>query len=255
MSIPVQLFDPHRVVTNAQLFSKDIDADRWVMFHGTSGFNAESIEREGFSQQPGMVSLEQMHRVANLYETMKWAGENGGGYAVLNPFSISHDVREGGGTNLFFAETSLRALLYATHDFCGGEKSRALRIAFADLDSYVNCLDVRERHERYMSKNFDTLTRLNAHPSMIDADRPVKVDLVWLRRELAKLADIRRFVDDTYHRYDHGVVYALRMTPGDLDRLCWNGSMGIATDTPISASKIVAKMAVPPDYKYNSFGQ
>ena len=35
---------------------------------------------------------------------------------------------------VFFSETSLRALLYATHDFSGGEKLRALRIAFRDLE-------------------------------------------------------------------------------------------------------------------------
>jgi hypothetical protein len=92
------------------------------MFHGTSGINAKSIEREGFSRRPDSITHEQLQRVANIYKTMKRAGVSGGG--VLKPFSLDHDFVDGERSPLFFAETSLRASWYATHDFSGGEKLR-----------------------------------------------------------------------------------------------------------------------------------
>lgn len=188
-----------------------------------------------------------IRRVAQIYEAMKWAGESGGGYAVLKPFSLDYDWVDHDRSLLFFAETSLRALLYGTRDFCGGEKLRALRIAFADLDSYLGQAETRERHQEWMDKNYSALKNLNAHPSMLDAARPVKVDLDWLRQKMADVADIRQLVGDTHQRHDHGVVYALRMTANSLDGLRWNHSMGIEATTPIPASRIVAKIAVPPD--------
>jgi hypothetical protein len=153
----------------------------------------------------------------------------------------------------FFAETSLRALLYATRDFAGGEKLRALRIAFRDLESYLVQPDTRARHQEWMNKNFRTLTSLNAHPLMLDAARPVEVDLHWLRKEMASVETTRQFAESAYQGHDHGVVYAIRMTPDDLNGLSWNNSMGIEATTSIPFSKIVSKIVVPPDYEVNLF--
>jgi hypothetical protein len=249
-SVIVQKFDPDRVSTRHRLFSDEIDSDPWVMFHGTSGFNAGSIERNGFAFRAELISRHQIQRVANVYERMKWAGENGGGYSILKPFSLNHDFGSEGGL-LFFAETSLRALLYATRDFSGGEKLRALRIAFRDLDSYLSEEDVRRRHQEWMRENFRRLNSLNAHPSMIDAARPVEVDLNWLRNEVAGLKIVHRIAELAYQRHDHGVVYALRMTPNTLESFQWNNSMGIESVTAIPPTKIIAKVIVPPEYKQN----
>lgn len=252
MNISVQVFDPNRIATDVQLFCSEIDHDPWVMFHGTSGFNADAIEREGFRPQLNMVSREELQRVASVYEAMKWAGESWGGLPVLKPFSLDHDLRDPTGL-LFFAETSLRALLYATLDFAGGEKLRALRFAFADLDSYLREPAVRERHETKMLANFRSLIGMNAHPSMIETARPVKVDLDWLRAQMDALANIRWVADDAERRHDHGIVYAVKMTPDDLQGLQWNSSMGIEATTTIPASKMLAKIAVPRDYSCNLF--
>jgi hypothetical protein len=252
VNIPIQVLDPDRIATVAQVFSDEIDRDPWVMFHGTSGFNADAIEREGFRPQLNAVSRAELQHVVNVYETMKWTGENLGGLAVLKPFALDHDLRDPAGRS-FFAETGSRALLYATRDFAGGEKMRALRIAFADLDSYLRDADVREHHKTHMLANFRSLIRLNAHPSMIETARPVKVDLDWLREQMNTLADIRRPAHDAQRRHDHGIVYAVKLTPDDLQSLQWNSFMGIEATTTIPASKILAKISVPPDYNYDLF--
>src|SRR5262249_11717108 len=250
-SIIVQEFDADRVSSLKRLFSDEIDSDPWIMFHGTSGYNAESIERAGFTLRSDLISRDQIQRVASIYERMKWPGESGGGYPVLKPFSLDHDFFGGERSFLFFAETSLRALLYATRDFSGGEKLRALRIAFRDLVSYLREESVRQRHQEQMRNNFRRLNDLNAHPSMIDAAQPVEVDLDWLRNEVAGLKDVQRHAELAYRRHDHGVVYALRMAPDTLNDLQLNSSMGIESTTPISPTRIVAKVVVPPKYEQN----
>lgn len=166
----IQEFDPDRIAAVGRLFSDKIDTDPWIMFHGTSQFSSDSIERDGFKYTADLISRNQIQRVANIFETMKWAGEGGGGYPVLKPFSIDHDFRANEHGLLFFAETSLRALLYASRDFAGGEKLRALRIAFSDLDSYLRQPEVRERHEWQMDRSFRSLININAHPSMVEAN-------------------------------------------------------------------------------------
>ncbi|KYK43424.1 hypothetical protein A1D31_18575 [Bradyrhizobium liaoningense] len=147
---------------------------------------------------------------------------------------------------------SHRALLYATRDFAGGEKLRSLRIAFADLESYLREPAIRERHETRMLANFHTLIGMNAHPSMIEAARPVKVDVDWLREQIDALANIRRLADDAQRCHDHGIVYAVKLTVDDLQSLHWS-NMGIETRTTIPVSKIHAKIAVPRDYSCNLF--
>jgi hypothetical protein len=249
-SISVQKFDQSRVSNLHRLFSDEIDSDPWIMFHGTSGYNADSIERDGFVFRPDIISQEQIQRVTSIYERMKWGGESGGGYFVLKGFSLDYDFLRGG--LLFFAETSLRALLYATRDFSGGERLRALRIAFCDLDAYLGQGDVRQRHQELMHANFRHLHRLNAHASMIDQARPVDVNLDRLRKEIASLKDVRQLAELAYQRHDHCVVYALGMTPDTLEGLQWNSFMGIESATPISLTKIVAKVVIPPEYKWNS---
>jgi hypothetical protein len=184
---------------------------------------------------------------------MRWAGDRGGGYAVLQPYSLNHDYQDRNKSPLFFSETSARALLYATRDFAGGEKLRALRIAIGDLDAYLDQPDMRNRHEEWMSARFRELTQINAAQTMIDAARPEKVDLHWLKREVAGLEDIRRLAEAAYLQYDYGVVYALRMTSDDLGTLSWNNTMGIQAIGQISPSKILEKAIVPRDYEVDDW--
>jgi hypothetical protein len=235
MSITVQSFDPDRIAKASRLFCDEVD-DLWIMFHGTSGFNAKSIERDGLIFQDGFISPAEIRRVTAVYDRMRWGGESSGGFPILKNFSLDHDYLDNGKGILFFAETSLRALLYATRDFAGGEKLRALRNALHDLDLYFAQSDVRERHAARMNQEFRILSNLNAHPSMLDAARPVKVDLAWLESEISNLAEIRRLADSAYLRHDHGVVYALRMGTNDLGGLSYNSWMGIKATTLVPVS-------------------
>ena len=181
-------------------------------------------------------------------------GHAPGGYAVLRPFCLDHDFRNPDESILFFAETSMRALLFATRDFAGGEKLRALRHAFKDLGLYLADQGVREQHRARMEKEFNELAALNAPPHIIDPVRPVEVDLEWLKRELSDMSDILSLAEDVFHRHEYGVVYALHMSRDDVDYLHRNGCMGIETSTRIPTSKIVGKVIVPVGYKHPGLG-
>ena len=253
LTFALRQFDSDRIASLGFLFSDEAESDPWVLFHGTSGFNSEAIETQGFSSLHQPVSAEDIRRVIDLYGRTKWCGESGGGFIVLSPFSLDYDLRDERRSPLFFAETSLRALLYASRDFAGGEKLRALRIAFRDLDDYLADAHVRDRHSALMRAQFDALRRLDAPPSTIEAARPIEIDLDWLRHEVTGMADLRRTADEAWWRHDHGVVYALRMTTDDLADMCWNSFMGIEVTATISSARIVEKVVVPPDYAVDVF--
>ena len=51
-----------------------------------------------------------------------------------------------------------------------------------------------------MYQNFRHLSNLNANSSMIDAARPVEVDLDWLRNEMTGLEDIRQLAEYAYRQ-------------------------------------------------------
>lgn len=249
MRFPMQQLNRESVKTRRRFFTDGLDEDEWVVFHGTSGFNAESIERDGFDSVSGKALLAKILRVMTVFKKMKWLGQDGGGYPVLKAFSYGYDFRASGRSPLFFAETSMRALLYSTRDFAGGEKLRAIRRAMDDLEAYLNDSALRQQHLDLMQAEFDCLSANNASKADLELKRPAMVDQAWLKQELEDLSEIRRSADDAFARHDHGLVYALRMTSDDVASLRWNPAMGVEANTLVSPSKIIGKVVVPQDYE------
>src|SRR5688572_25036647 len=95
MSIPEFRADLDHIPASGELFPEPVGTDPWVAFHGTSGVNAERIEREGLVQGQVHVAHSELQAIADIYDWMMWHGVNNGGYAVLKPWSIDHDHRHG----------------------------------------------------------------------------------------------------------------------------------------------------------------
>lgn len=246
MKIPVFQFDADRIQKSRMLFPEVIERDGWVMFHGTSAGNAASIEQHGFDPKRIAARVEHIRQVVAIYQKMKWAGRDTGGYAVLKPFSLDSDFRHGDTSPIFFAETSMRALLYGSRDFAGGEKLRALRRALADLDAFVADPQIRQERMDYHHNERLELESVGAHPaSLIEVQ---DVDLNWLSAELAVLGEVRAMVERACSADRPGLVYALRVRPEDVASLEYSGSMGIRTSSVIPASRIIGKVDVPPGY-------
>ena len=249
MRFPMQQLNRESVETRRRFFTDGLDEDEWVVFHGTSGFNAESIERDGFDSVSGKALLAEILRVMTVFKKMRWLGQDGGGYPVLKAFSYGYDFHASGRSPLFFAETSMRALLYSTRDFAGGEKLRAIRRAMHDLEAYLNDFALRQQHLDLMQAEFDCLSANNASEADLELKRPAMVDQAWLKQELEVLSEIRRSADDAFVRHNHGLVYALRMTSDDVASLRWNPAMGVEANALVSPSKIIGKVVVPQDYE------
>ena len=245
----MQQLNRESVETRRRFFTDGLDEDEWVVFHGTSGFNAESIERDGFDSVSGKALLAEILRVMTVFKKMRWLGQDGGGYPVLKAFSYGYDFHASGRSPLFFAETSMRALLYSTRDFAGGEKLRAIRRAMHDLEAYLNDFALRQQHLDLMQAEFDCLSANNASEADLELKRPAMVDQAWLKQELEVLSEIRRSADDAFVRHNHGLVYALRMTSDDVASLRWNPAMGVEANALVSPSKIIGKVVVPQDYE------
>lgn len=245
----MQQLNRESVETRRRFFTDGLDEDEWVVFHGTSGFNAESIERDGFDSVSGKALLAEILRVMTVFKKMRWLGQDGGGYPVLKAFSYGYDFHASGRSPLFFAETSMRALLYSTRDFAGGEKLRAIRRAMHDLEAYLNDFALRQQHLDLMQAEFDCLSANNASEADLELKRPAMVDQAWLKQELEDLSEIRRSADDAFVRHNHGLVYALRMTSDDVASLRWNPAMGVEANALVSPSKIIGKVVVPQDYE------
>jgi len=252
MVISTYEFDPHRLDDLGHLFPYDIEYDPWIMFHGTSAYNSAKIEREGFDYHvASSVTRAQCTKVVAIFEAMRWLGDDPGGHAILKPFSLDHDLKDDHLPPVFFSETSSRSLLYATHDFAGGEKLRAIRKCFEDLDKYVADSVFRTEHQRKMHANFQSLVALNAHPSMLEQFKPVSVSLNWLNQELDALQEVRQKAFDSRIRHDGGIIYAVKLSYEDLDALSYSSVMGMEASRPLLPSRIEAKMMVPADYQYN----
>jgi hypothetical protein len=243
-------FDENLSNNTFTLFPEEIENDPWVMYHGTSSFNQESIELDGFAFGAGFVSRDEIQKVVDIYDKMKWCGLNGSSLAVLKPFSLMHDFGDSESSPVYFAETSKRAVLYASRDFAGGEKMRALRHSIHQLQRYLDEPEVRQAHWKNMKSEYDFLVNNNGlNP---EASRPVDVDLTWLSSQLSLLSDLRDLTFGTLECHSFGVVYAVKIDASDLDALELHNTMGIKSSGRIAPSKIVGKVAVPRDYIHHS---
>jgi hypothetical protein len=250
---PTAHLDVDRLRSTGAVFSEEVEKDDWILYHGTSGRHAESIESNGVGIDGDSSLRDDIARIVSVFERMNWCGVNTGGYAVLASFS-KHDLREETRHPAFLAETSNRALLYASRDFAGGEKLRGIRRALDDLANYLADAEVRAEHMRSQKRVFDEYSGWPHLPPEIEALRPREPDLEMLERELASFSVVRAHASDAISSFQFGVVYALRIKREDLPRLRSTQSMGVEAMEPISPRRIVAKVIVPPEYVHDPFG-
>lgn len=245
------LFDPARL-SKGRLFDDDLEEDPWVIFHGTSLSWTESIEAHGFSFDFHPATFTDIQRIISIYDRMRWVGADTGGFCVLNSFSHS-DYAETDTNPVFFTERSVRALRFATQDFAGGEKLRAIRRSISDLRRYLNDDALRASHVERMQRAFDEMSAMNAPEEILATVRPVRVDLTELSRDVESLADLEGASVIPFENFLGGAVYAVRIDANSPPSMSYHSSMGIKVWSAISPESIVARMDIPPEFTYNDF--
>lgn len=154
-------YTPRQAESGLWPFSGKYDDDPWVVFHGTSNHVELEIEGKGLIWKNSSYSQQDVERVVNIFQQLHWTGTTTAGFGVLNIFTKNDFLRGGGQKKpVYLAESSQRALLYSTSDFVGGETARALRYAFADLDQYLACEDLRDNAAREAWRRIRDMHRL-----------------------------------------------------------------------------------------------
>jgi hypothetical protein len=76
--------------TVPQLFEND----NTYLFHGTSNISESNLDKS-FSKTDSFISFEIIDKIIAVYQSLNWSGKHGGGYAVLNSFSIADKNKNG----------------------------------------------------------------------------------------------------------------------------------------------------------------
>ena len=266
-------YDEGSVAKDGRLFPIALSDDLWIAYHGTSSIFEQDIDKTGLHWNTNIGSKEDVKYIVNIFKRMSWCGNHQGGFAVLSAFSLNHDFANADAKPIFLAESSLRALTFATHDFAGGETARALRHCFEDLHQYLISPKLREQHigalwrqakstiaipiPQSLENLSDTNVR-NEHfralwayylergvPSEALGAPPQETDLVWLQNELTHHADLEKRCATAHAGHEFGLVYAVKFSEADLALLDYHPTMGLKAHLPISAEKLVAKVRVP----------
>ena len=248
MTIKEHPFDPEAVLNTGLLFPDDISNDTWIYYHGTSSIFENAIETNGFKRsQSEFLCDREVRGVVSIFEKMQWCGSDLGGFAVLKPFSLNFDLKDGS-SPIFFGESGYRALLYATSDFAGGEKARALRKSIKDLEYYITSKAIRDEHIADLENEYNELARCGAQLGT----PPSMVDLEWLSIQLSTLDMIKRKCEQYYDDHKYGLVYAIKFTQNESSHLAYNRSMGLLSFSDIPLDRIIAKVKVPREFTYRS---
>jgi hypothetical protein len=238
-------FDEARFRVSLELFPEGVARDSWTAYHGTHGAAEPAIDAEGFSWRPVSYSRQEVESVVELFKRLGWAGIHGGGLPVLLPFSLGHDFGDHAVKPTYFAECSARAALYATADYAGGETARALRYALDDLQQYLHSPEIRAKHQASVQREGGLVYTFGG------AIRPVHMRMEELATELQCFASLRERCHAPLRMHAHGVVYAVRFSQEDADRLEHHVSMGLKARGLIHPSKIVAKVRIPSTFSHS----
>jgi len=212
--------------------------DQCLLFHGTSNIYEESISKIGLCPSKPRFDLPELERVAAIFSALNWSGIHGGGFAVLQAFSIMHDHGHKGGTPIYLAESAQRASLFATKDFAGGEICRALNYCMEDLDRYISEKEVRDEHAN----------RLEGRPGLHRVEKSAIPTLDWVCSEVEKLSETKDMVESIRRSFKYGIIYSVRLDEDKLDEIHYHNSMGIKSFRSITGSEIEDKYRLPASF-------
>ncbi len=273
MSRDMELYESPESQRGRCPFGQSFASDLWIAYHGTSDAAEAGIEQDGFAWRDDHYSRRDVALVLETFERLHWRGMDTGGFPVLASFSECDFRRlpDGQLKPTFFAETSLRALLYAAPDFSGGETARALRRSFGDLQHYLDSEKVRQdaalsswrtlsfpglgevpedcrptSEEKLSHEHVCRLWKYRASRRQavgLNARQPVEpIEFAetWLADRLRLLAPLRKRVSKVSQDFSHGVVYAVRFFKSDVPNMSYDHN-GLAAHKEISPDRIVAK--------------
>lgn len=245
-----------RFESKKRCFDDDICETPTMMFHGTSSISEKEIEQSGFQCKTGdLVNDKTIEKVISLFKRLKWHGLHSGGYPVLTCFS-ERDYKSDNSKNppTFFAESSYRAMLYASRDYAGGEAARAMFYALDDLKQFICKKELQQSHFEALGNQREEW-RDKAHPTFLQQFEP-EIELDELAAHIDSLGGLRDKLLRLREGYEYGVVYAIDVAsePSLIVSLSYSRN-GIETRCPVPKHTIKAKCIIPKSYEHATFGE
>ena len=223
-----------------QQFPSNIINDGYILYHGTSSFCEDSINSEGLLVNHSRFTLDELRSIADLFNKLNWKGISGGSYAVLMPFSISHDFQKHDNKPVYLTPFVHQAYTYASLDFAGGEIAHTVRSCFKELWQYVLNPAVREQHLNYLASD--------VHGKGVNS---IQINIVELRRSLEYLSPIFMRARELKEKYLYGLVYAIRFDEKDFIDLRYNSFMGVKCFKSINPKQVACVVKLPREFTYS----
>jgi hypothetical protein len=235
----MQIFeeDAHDLCHKRTWFTREIEDDPWVVYHGTSSVSEESIERLGF--RCGSTGLNHGTLLClTIVKTIGWEDVPRG--AALQAYTFPR-INSGSLSPFFCAFFPQRAIAFTCRQYAGGETAYTLREAITGLERLAS------ETPDWFDKRFEEQSNLCTSRARrgIPTHTPVyKVNVEWfqckMRVLLPQLCELREIYDQ--HKY--GVIYAIKLDRADAKIACNGDLRGLEVFGEVSPSKCVAKLIV-----------
>ena len=242
MSVPLIPFEMPNTSWPNHPFPREYATDGFILFHGTSSTQEAAIDANGLIPTESRFRKADLEQLVALFRSIDWVSLRS--YTVLRLYSLDYDYAHPQGKPVYLAEGAKHALGYAEIEFAGGEIARSVRYAFEDLRSYIENPSVRAAHIAEDEAERISLRRLGA----IEPKPLPSFDPNILRSALDEMAQVEKTAVEALTGFTHGVVYAVRIKPEDLESMECGGSMSIKCFQPLGPDRLVAKMRVPKGY-------
>ena len=207
------------------VFTKEIDSDPYLLFHGTSMSYFESICENGLdSSYNSLFSKNTVLEIVNFFDKIGWTGYSAKGYPVLKPFSLDFDYANRSKKPIFLGELPHRSLLFATNDFYGGETCRALKACLEDLATLES-----------NSEDLQTLA----------------IDREQITTFLKDFTELFQQIKQQEADNSCGVVLAIKIPNSKYSQMKYHKTMGVLIDF-VPPEWIIASCIVPSDFQFES---
>ena len=255
-------FNEKEYLNNGEVFSSKVEKEDWVFFHGTSSIMENVIDTKGLYWSNTGIGKAEVQMVLDIFNEMGWTGISGGGYCVLQPFTMKHDFGDKNEKPIYLAEHSHRAILFTLREYAGGETQRSIRHCFNNLEKYRADSAVRSRHEEDQINNiklFDLYYKDRPEEGMTEEELEVKkkmklklnkVDLHWLDNKLRSIQYIKDTCFQSLDEYKYGLVYAIKLNKENLEGVSYHNAMGIKCLMRLPSDSIIGKVVIPRDFEY-----
>ena len=232
----------------------------WVAYHGTSSVYEMRIEDEGLHNGALPWTDEGVQSVLDVFRELAWHGTHQG-RAILENYTIGHNVALHGNRRVYLAESFARGGLFA--DFPGGETVMATLWCLDDLHlfatdsslraTHLDELDAEMRTAEFNVEDVDAFREESVEWRRSQVDkyfraRELTMDQRWLHSKSMELEPLYASFQEIAYQH-RPVVYAVQLTPELLVGGNYSTGYGIEVVEAIPSAQLIGKcepVGLPP---------